>query len=109
MYRELYPRVEVDFLNEIRTGGRAHGRQLRDFFLDHVQDGFIDSYACERLIDELIEAKLIMVERMDRPDPTLSQRAFLGLQYRKHPGWVSGAKEHFWYVRGVALPFLPAV
>lgn len=89
----------ADRIGEIlRNAGRIHGSQITSLLIDEVAGRyFVDSYEAEQLIERLG----LVPEDATKPDPTLSQRAFIGLQYRKHPGYVAGCKVHYWF-RGPA-------
>ena len=97
MYLAVYPQIAAAFMAMIREHGRAHGSLLRDLFVRHGLGHHADVHTCERILDELLELGSIEVETREKPDPTLSQRVFLGLQFKRHPGWVPGTKEHYWY------------
>jgi hypothetical protein len=77
----------------LREAGRIHGSEVLDLLVGCCWGSSVDGYDAEQLIKRLG----LVPERADLPDPTPSQRAFIGLQFRKHPGYVPGAVLHFWH------------
>jgi hypothetical protein len=74
--------------------GRIHGSQIVDLLITEAAGRWnCDSHDAERLIETLG----LVPENAAKPDPTFSQRAFLGLQFKKHPGFVPGCKVHYWF------------
>lgn len=86
-------RAEALVRLRVREAGRIHGSEVQDILVGCAAGRFsVDSYDAERLIERLG----LEPERADKPDPTVSQRVFTGLQFRKHPGYVAGCRCHFW-------------
>ena len=84
----------TDHIREVlRNSGRIHGSQIVEFLIDEAAGRWlVDSYDAERLI----EALGLVPDDPSKPDPTHSQKAFMGLQYKKHPGYVAGCRVHYW-------------
>jgi hypothetical protein len=87
---------ELQTLCHDRESHVVHGSECRDLLLKNGCPGaLVDSYTAEKVLEEALVPLIEQGPRM-----TTSQRAFIGLQYRKHPGFVAGAKEHYyWMVR----------
>lgn len=72
-----------------------HGSDLHKIARIHAPGVHIDNAALEDILNRLVEAG--QIKPRSKPTPTPSQAAFLGLQYDTHPGYVPGAKLHFWF------------
>lgn len=70
----------------------VHGSEARDLLIEHGAGACADSYTAESVLTEA----LVPLDTT-APRPTLSQRAFASLQFRTHPGFVAGCKEHFYW------------
>ncbi len=102
MYRRLYgcnvePAINV-VLDSVR---QIHGSAVAELCF---QAGISDfNYVAEQLLTEMISDGSL--EHFERPEPTHSQRAFIGLQYDsasyRKAGWAPGIKLHFYYRRPV--------
>ena len=88
IYDKLYPRVSDEICRRAEHG--IHGSEVRDLFLGF---GFAVDNQAERLLSGLVDAGVLVHDPI--ATPTHSQAAFLGLQVRKHPGFVPGCIEHF--------------
>lgn len=91
LYASLYPRAAERIRAEARAAGWIHGSRARDALIE-CGCPTADSYATEKLLEELCVPLIAQ-----GPQPTVSQKAFIGLQFRKHPGFVAGAKEHYYW------------
>lgn len=100
LYRKLYgDKIEPLIQASLLARGQVHGSEVRDMFIDYAQGRFaVDDHA-ERLLTELVEEGVLSA--IETPSPTISQAAFIGLQYDKKSylaaGWAPGLREHFWY------------
>ena len=98
LYARLYPQVANQVL-ELATV-RIHGSKVRDLFVEYANGRFFVDNHAEALLTEFVEEGLLVYEG---PDPTTSQRAFIGLQYDtksyRQAGWAPGIREHYWYQR----------
>jgi hypothetical protein len=77
LYRSLYPEVEA-LLRQGATVYQFHGSVVRDLFIEHARGRFSCDHHATMLLRELRAAG--EVEALERA-PTVSQRAFYGLQY----------------------------
>ena len=78
LYRSMYPEVESRLRQASDALGQFHGSVVRDLFVEHARGRFaVDDHAT-KLLRELRAAG--EVEPLERA-PTVSQRAFYGLQY----------------------------
>jgi hypothetical protein len=105
---EYYKRIGlVEKVLALFSEGRiVHGSEIHDVILEfYYGKRAVDSYETERIIDGLVEARVI--EPTENAAPTHSQAAFAGLVYfhGSYPqrGWVAGLKTHFYYQIGKAV------
>lgn len=92
---ERYPDLWARLLLELRERGMVHGSELREWWVELYRTACDDQ--CEKLLRHALD---VGVAKLGDCFPTSSQRAFVGLQYHKHPGAVPGCFEHFYYTRG---------
>jgi hypothetical protein len=86
-----YAPVVEKFLAELHRDGRVHGSRLRDLM---AEQGLFSFDSADTILEALWPTKILI----DVCEPTISQSAFFGLYaWRKHPGFVGGAREHYWF------------
>jgi len=100
IFRKMYgKKIEPRIFERINTSGRVHGSEVRDFFIELARGRFAVDRDAEALLTELVEEGVL--KHFDRPEPTVSQKAFIGLSYTNasyhNAGWAPGIKEHFYY------------
>lgn len=103
LFRELYQAVEASVRARVEERGFVHGEVVRDLFCAFADGRYaVDDHA-EKLLTELVEADILA--RSLRPEPSVSQRAFLGLsrataQSIKNADWAPGTREAYVYFAG---------
>ena len=88
-------------IHELRSWaecGPIHGSLARKLLVQHGAGACADTYEAEKCLEA---AGLVPIIEAG-PKPTPSQAAFCGLQFKKHPGYVAGCKEHFGFRRADA-------
>lgn len=99
LYRELYGEaIEPKIRAAANAMGEFHGSVVRDLFIEYARGRFFVDTHAEMLLRELVEERVLEV--LQRA-PTVSQRAFAGLQYssqgyRELP-WGPSTVEHYYY------------
>jgi len=101
-YREHYGKILEPLLRKFaKSNGEFHGSYARDVFIDYISGpkGFACDNHVEQWLRECVEDRVLVV--LQRA-PTVSQAAWIGLQYDQRsydrlPPMTAGTVEHHWF------------